>query len=200
MKKIICYGDSNTYGYDARLGGGGRFPESVRWTGILSQTGEYEIINQGENGREIPHDRWELESFDKMIEQEAPFDLLTVMLGTNDICMMYRSGMDKIALRMQEFLEHILKLPAIAGEAGKVLLIAPTKTGMSIYGSDGERLDKISEEFAPAYRALAEKLGVRFTDAGEWGINLCLDGAHFTPSGHTVFAQHMMEVLKNCGL
>jgi hypothetical protein len=29
MKKVLCYGDSNTYGFDAE--NGARFPDSVRW-------------------------------------------------------------------------------------------------------------------------------------------------------------------------
>lgn len=30
---IICYGDSNTYGYDPCVMAGDRYPEEDRWTG-----------------------------------------------------------------------------------------------------------------------------------------------------------------------
>lgn len=33
MYRILCYGDSNTWGYNAETGD--RFPEDVRWTGVL---------------------------------------------------------------------------------------------------------------------------------------------------------------------
>ena len=33
--KIICYGDSNTYGYDGDSAFGGRFPETERWPELL---------------------------------------------------------------------------------------------------------------------------------------------------------------------
>ena len=31
-KQIVCIGDSNTWGYDPRGFGGGRYPAAVRWT------------------------------------------------------------------------------------------------------------------------------------------------------------------------
>ena len=83
--KIICFGDSNTYGYDIRSFLGGRFPKESRWTGILDKSSDFEVINYGENGREIPSSQEELKRFDRILKLEAPFDLLIVMLGTNDL-------------------------------------------------------------------------------------------------------------------
>ena len=30
-RRLLCYGDSNTYGYDPRSYLGGRYPDSIRW-------------------------------------------------------------------------------------------------------------------------------------------------------------------------
>ena len=35
MKEILCFGDSNTYGYDPHDTNEGRYPKEVRWTGIM---------------------------------------------------------------------------------------------------------------------------------------------------------------------
>ena len=35
MKQILCFGDSNTYGYKPDKSG--RFPGGVRWTSILAE-------------------------------------------------------------------------------------------------------------------------------------------------------------------
>ena len=59
--RVLCFGDSNTYGYDPRSCLGGRYPESVRWTGLLKARG-WEIINEGENGRAIPRLGREMEA------------------------------------------------------------------------------------------------------------------------------------------
>ena len=58
MKRILCYGDSNTWGYDPVETGtegsaAARFPEDVRWTGVLQrQLGPgYRVLEEGLNGR-----------------------------------------------------------------------------------------------------------------------------------------------------
>ena len=52
-KRILCIGDSNTWGYIP--GSGERYEKNVRWTGKLAQTlGEnYEVIEEGMNGTNI---------------------------------------------------------------------------------------------------------------------------------------------------
>ena len=50
MKTILCYGDSNTYGYIPESGM--RYARDVRWTGILANklSEEYTVIEEGCNG------------------------------------------------------------------------------------------------------------------------------------------------------
>ena len=52
MKRIVCFGDSNTYGFIP--GKGNRYDEHTRWTGRLSELlapKGYTVIEQGKNGR-----------------------------------------------------------------------------------------------------------------------------------------------------
>ena len=51
MKRIVCYGDSNTWGYTP--GTGARYPEDVRWTGRLQRAlgPGYAVVEEGLNGR-----------------------------------------------------------------------------------------------------------------------------------------------------
>lgn len=46
--RVLCYGDSNTYGYDPRSYLGERYPKSVRWTSLLEQQG-WQVFNQGKS-------------------------------------------------------------------------------------------------------------------------------------------------------
>ena len=50
MTTILCYGDSNTYGYNPV--NGLRYPKDVRWTGVLQKMlgEEYVVIEEGCNG------------------------------------------------------------------------------------------------------------------------------------------------------
>lgn len=56
MIRILCYGDSNTWGYIP--GTGKRFDENTRWTKRLQTLlgDEYEIIEEGLRGRNVGHD------------------------------------------------------------------------------------------------------------------------------------------------
>src|SRR5512135_783272 len=51
MKTVLCYGDSNTWGYDPATQQ--RFPRDVRWTGVLRDSlgPDYLVIEEGLNGR-----------------------------------------------------------------------------------------------------------------------------------------------------
>lgn len=55
-KRILCFGDSNTWG--AVPAEGTRHPDDVRWTGILAAElgNEYQVIEEGYNGRTTVHD------------------------------------------------------------------------------------------------------------------------------------------------
>ena len=57
MRKLILFGDSNTYGYDPRGLMGGRYPEEARWATIVRKAlaDSYEVIEEGMNGRQLPY-------------------------------------------------------------------------------------------------------------------------------------------------
>lgn len=89
-KRILCIGDSNTWGYIP--GSGERYEKNVRWTGKLAQTlGEnYEVIEEGMNGRttaftdKIEPGTAALDYLYPCLISQFPLDYIIVMLGTND--------------------------------------------------------------------------------------------------------------------
>ena len=114
MKKIICFGDSNTYGYNPATGG--RFDENTRWPKVLQKLlGEdYEIFEEGQNGRNISDpDPWEggtkcgMDYVLPMIETRHPADLLIIMLGTNDLKLKFHLPPADIAGSLQLMLSKI---------------------------------------------------------------------------------------------
>ena len=74
--KVICFGDSNTFGYDPRSWFGGRYTPDSRWVDILAAETGWTVYNMGENGRKIPRETPDF---------PADTDLLILMLGTNDL-------------------------------------------------------------------------------------------------------------------
>ena len=79
---ILCFGDSNTYGFDPRSYLGGRYPASVRWTGLLAAKTGWLVREAGQNGREIPAHPAELAGLARQIQ---PGQTVVLMLGTNDL-------------------------------------------------------------------------------------------------------------------
>lgn len=179
--KILCIGDSNTYGYDPRSYIGSRYPENVRWTDRL--TG-HEVINCGLNGMTVPRNHNRAIG---LIKSNEP-DLVVVMLGTNDLT----GGVsaERIAERMGDFLDSISSL------GRPVLLIAPPVLQYGEWVMDDDIIEE-SQQLGDEYRKLAERKGCMFDDAGKWGIDLTYDGVHFSPEGHTSFAEHMNNLFRS---
>lgn len=187
---VLCFGDSNTYGYDPRSYLTARYPETERWTGLLPQ--DWTIINEGLNGREIPSER-QWADLDALFADCGPVDVMTVMLGTNDLLQHHRWTPQDVAERMEAFLRHLQTVPAFAST--RLLLIAPPPMARGTWASSDQDLLR-SRQLTDSYRKLAERLQISFADAGDWKIALSYDGVHFLPEGHRAFAvglKHTVE-------
>ena len=171
--KVICFGDSNTFGYDpcARCGE----PYDRAWTQILGEQTGWQVINNGVNGREVP---------DEPVSIPEDVDLFLVMLGTNDLLQL--DSPEAAAARMEAFLS--------GGDPGKLVVIAPPPMVSGEWVQD-EELIADSLRLAVLYEALCSRLGVRFLNAGDWNVPLAYDGVHFTLEGHSAFAQGLFNAL-----
>ncbi len=187
--KILCLGDSNTYGYDPRSYLGSQYPAQHRWVDILAQKRKCKVINAGENGREIPRREGEFLGLKQMIEGFQPQDLLIIMLGTNDL--LQGNSAITVLQRMERFLEQI---PLCHG---RLLLIGPVPMQLGDW-VPAQSLVEASKELNKEYKTLAHRLGIPFVDAGEWGVSLTFDGVHFTEEGHSAFADGVLDYLNSC--
>ena len=174
--KIICFGDSNTYGYDPRGFFGGRYAHP--WPKILAAKTDWNVVNEGMNGREIP-------KTPVFFPQDA--DLLLIMLGTNDLLQFWTP--EAACEKMEHFLE------SISLDRRKILLIAPPPMKFGEWVLDQELIND-SITLANYYKALAKHLSIRFADAGNWNIPIAYDGVHLTDEGHRAFADGLMKYLQ----
>ncbi len=176
--KVICFGDSNTYGYDPRGYFGGRYDTDSRWVDVLAEETGWTISNMGQNGREIP---------DAAPNFPADTDLLIVMLGTNDL--LQGRSPEQAVEKLEGFLTSVFM------DRSKILLIAPPPMSLGEWVPSQQLIDD-SRIFARLCQTLAERMGLRFADAGKWNISLTYDGVHFTEQGHRAFAAGLLEELK----
>lgn len=184
--KILCFGDSNTYGYDPRSFFGSQYPAQHRWVDLLAQNLDCKTVNAGENGREIPRLDRELRRFDLMLANQKPIDLLVVMLGYNDL--LQGNSVETVVKRMEMFLEHIDL------NKSEILLIGPPSMQRGDWVPNHKLIDA-SVTLNHEYKALSQQLGVGFANAEVWNISMTFDGVHFTEEGHNAFAEGLTNYL-----
>ena len=176
--KVICFGDSNTYGYDPRSWFGGRYDTGHRWVDIIAVETGWKVCNMGMNGRAIPSSA---PTF------PADTDLLIVMLGTNDL--LQGRSPEKAANKLEDFLSSLSLKP------NQILLIAPPPMSFGEWVASQQLIDD-SHTFAGYCQSLAQRLATNFINAEDWDIPLAYDGVHFTEQGHKAFAEKLLEALR----
>ena len=175
--RLLCYGDSNTYGFDPRSYLGGRYPASERWVDLLAVLCGMDCENLGANGRTIP--------LRPMSRGPAPDEGLIIMLGTNDILQGLAPA--ECARRMEVFLSGC--------EKGRALVVAPPPLEPGSWVADNALTDA-SRALAGLYGPLAARLGQGFADASAWEPRLAFDGVHLLPEGHRALALGISRAVK----
>ena len=182
MKRILCFGDSNTYGYDPRGFFGDRYGAEDRWADLLAKQTGHEIINAGTNGREIPRNPYAR----RLLTQYASVDIFLMMLGTNDL--LQGATAKEAASRMEAFLNQLRP------HFPRILLICPPPMQRGAWVPTDELVAE-SINLAEEYKLLAEKLDIPFVDTRPWNVALAFDGVHFTEEGHHSFTNQLAQYL-----
>lgn len=206
MKNILCYGDSNTWGYDyttydPALGSGQRMAFDERWPGRvqLALGSEYHIIENALNARTnmqddpyFPH-RHGLNSLEEALDAQAPLDLVILQMGVNELKHMFNLTAGMIAFGMEKLVaatqQSYYNYPA-----PKVLLIAPAPVKKDIaemiFGfSFGPLAYEKSMELGKLYKEIAVRYGCEFIDCAELDFEInTLDGLHYSKADHAKLA------------
>lgn len=183
--RLVCYGDSNTYGYDPRGYWGGRYKAEDRWPDLLAKRTDLEVVNLGTIGAEIPLPYHPLPTPD----DHSPSDILLVMLGTNDL--LQGVSAKEAAARMEAFLCRAIPL------WNCILLIAPPSMKRGGWVA-ADALVNESIALGEEYRVISQKLNISFVDSRDWDIHLAFDGVHFSEEGHHSFAEKLGKELQPC--
>ena len=195
MKKIVCFGDSNTWGFDPRLGSSNRYPADARWTGILNASPDYAVRNYGINGAVIPKEEWAFRSLSSELGANPDAAYLTMMFGTNDILTSGNPAAEEIAARMEQCLIRFLPIREARAPQAEFIFLSPPKIRLN--GGFFELSASLaSEKLSFLYHELAKKYGLRYADAAGWELPLAYDGIHLAEEGHRVFAEKILGILK----
>lgn len=199
---ILCYGDSNTYGYNPNPYSY-RYPYDKRWTSILqSKLGpDYVVSPEGLNGRTTAYDRpgapWKngKSGLIYSLVTHKPLDIVVLMLGTNDCLADLGLTADDIAAGMESLVEIVEKMtPETQTYVPEIIIVAPGAIRADFRGRPFEaELDdgsvRKAREIAPLYEKIAKKHGCRFIDATESAEVSEFDSMHLSEKGHMKLAE-----------
>ncbi len=197
MKVILCFGDSNTWGHDPMTGE--RFDRDTRWPGVLRNElgGDYWVIEEGCNGRTTVWDD-PIEGFKNgkdylppCLVSHKPIDLVTIMLGTNDMKKRFSLSAFDIAEGAGVLVDLVHKSDCgPGGRAPQVLLMAPPPIAqLTDYAEMFEGAEAKSVKLSAHYRRVAEERGCHLLDAGQVIVSSPLDGIHFEAGEHAKLGQ-----------
>ena len=208
MKTVLCYGDSNTYGFDPRTGF--RYPADVRWTGRLAALlgDEYHVVEEGCNGRttifDDPLEGWKngLDYLKPCLNSHKPVDIVIMMLGSNDLKEIFHASPAEIADGAGVLVDTIIRFTKEKQDyVPKIILVSPPEIGEGIthsgfYGSFYENAIDRSRQFPVEYKRIADKYNCIFFDAAAHIKPSETDSLHLDPEGHRGLAESLYEVVK----
>ena len=208
MKTIVCYGDSNTWGYIPAAGdeepeASARFPYDVRWTGGLSRRlgSEYLVVEEGLNGRTT--------AFNDMLGKYRngakyngvclatckPLDLLIIMLGSNDT----KNYIRQTAANISRGVEKLIKSAQTSecgpgGDAPKILVVSPAYLRDEVMTSRMRlEFDKVSiqksRDLARLLFDVARRCGCYYMNAAVYAEASAADGLHLDGKNHKKLAE-----------
>lgn len=200
MKKILCYGDSNTYGYNPI--DGSRFDEQTRWTALLQSNlgSDYEIIEEGACDRTgfVDNDKGFLFSaqrhFPKVIAKTKNVDILILWIGSNDLQFKYdisfhqiNKGLEQLILDVNRKVDKIIIIPS-------VILNENILEGNFKSQFDSTSISK-SKKSGKIYKKLSQIYGLDFFDVNEFVKPSQIDGLHYDKEGHKIISEKLSDYI-----
>lgn len=200
MKKILCFGDSNTYGYIPN--NGARYDKNTRWTGVLSllSHGKFKIIEGGCNNRTAfaanPAGKifTGYEILPELLTDD--FDAVVLAIGINDTQFLF----DTVIEDFTTGIENLINVVQAKCPQAKIILVAPSILTEDVLNGnfaclfDRTSIEK-SRQLPLLYQKIAEKQNIEFLDLNSVAKTSSLDGLHYAPEQHLKIAQVIFKIL-----
>lgn len=209
MKHVLCYGDSNTWGFIP--GSGKRYDEHTRWTGVLGDAlgSEWRVHEEGLNGRMTIFDspfqtdvnKNGRSLFASVLDSQKPLDVLVICLGTNDLkCHPAWHAAQGVG-QLVSYAQHVDVLNPwgehVFRNGPKILVISPIAIGEDLVNrninDDLAGKHEESRKFPKLFADLCQGMGVDMLDAQTIAEPSMVDCIHMSPEGHQVLGKAVAE-------
>ena len=209
MKRILCYGDSNVWGfvpgsYNSETKLVKRHKKNELWTTIMQKKlGEdFEVFSDGINGRttdldEINPGRPFRNGFALLgcsLEIHYPINLIILWLGTNDTKKQFNRATFEIKNGLQKIVTFIKE--SVWGQnacAPKILIICPPPITENLHPEFNFDAIRKSKELSKLYFDLSIEMQCEFLDAGLYIQSSLIDGIHLDSDSCFIIGNRIAE-------
>lgn len=215
QKIILCYGDSNTWGYvpttDYTLPCL-RYDRNTRWTGILQKTlgDDYYVIEEGLNSRTtnidyaVPPERNGKTYLLPCLYSHSPIDLVVLALGGNDTKSYFNRSAPDIADGLIDLIDTIQHSPYGSNPSTPptILLLSCIEPLPMVENAKDENqvsflqgcVDKI-KELNKILPTIAANKNCHFVDINQVATASAIDGIHLDRESHLAIADQLSRYL-----
>ena len=209
--RILCYGDSNTWGY---ISGSNhqRYGNDERWTRILAKLlgNNFEIIEEGLNSRTLisndtrpgKEGKNGYEYLIPCLDTHDPIDLVILMLGTNELKSTYNKNAKDVGKMLEKyFVKTILNRKSQLKESypGLLIVVPPLVNeelnATHFQTNKYEGATQKSKELNDIYKDIAERYNCYFLS--NQGLETGIDGVHLTKESHKKLAEMLKDKINN---
>ena len=203
--RILCYGDSNTWGWVPGKLGAERFNSDIRWPTVMQQKlgNKYEVIEDALGARTTAYDdpnpalplRNGLQTLPIALETHLPIDILVLMLGTADCKQRLGLSAQDIASGMRQLVETAKNYRTIANRPIKhIIIVAPavingrTELMQKLFGDGAEQK---SRDIVELYKTIDTETGCTYFDANTVAKVDPTEGIHMTSESQLSLGEAM---------
>ena len=208
MKRILCFGDSNTWGY---ISGTDhlRYGTDKRWTRLLQKNldGKCEVIEEGLNSRTFfsvdnrpgREGRVGFDYLKPCLDTHDKIDFFVLMLGTNELKNSYNNTARDILAMFVKFVNVISQYKSQIDKSAVKLIVSgiPVVNDETEYAKEdgmyhGARIKSIE------YNKLAKEycLSNNITYLENVDLEVGIDGVHLTEQSHKILAERLAKAIE----
>ena len=204
--RILCIGDSNTWGYNPE--NGQRLEK--RWTKVLAELmPEDEIIEEGLNGRTllsvdpVIKERCGITALKILLMSHKPLDMVILMLGTNELKKFFECSAEYVAGGVEEFIKIIcdenfwqrFNVPKLL-VVSPILIRDELAVNGDVFGDFDEQSVEVSKQLATSIIKVCEKYRVAFMNAADFAEASVTDNIHMDEENHRKLALAMKDKIE----
>ena len=208
QRRILCFGDSNTWGY---IPTGGRYEEDTRWPMRMARLlgDSYAVVEEGFNGRTCVLDdpteggfKSGVAHMPPILMSHNPLDVVAIMLGSNDTKRRFGLTPMTIGQSMMSLVRTVKIYGANAeGEPPHIIITAPTPILPNLMETRhgecfGEQAIEVSRGLTAELLRVSKLMRVDYFDASPYAEVSVLDAVHMTARGHIRLAEAMAEKIR----